>query len=75
MIETRDDDADQAPVLIVEEGGITATCSVLTRRVSRVRSALAAGRRGALGGYLTDEEPLEVVFYCPECAEREFGPD
>jgi hypothetical protein len=25
--------------------------------------------------YLTDDEPPEVVFYCPDCAEREFGPD
>jgi hypothetical protein len=24
--------------------------------------------------YLTDEPP-RVVFYCPECAEREFGGD
>jgi len=23
--------------------------------------------------YLTDDEPAEVVFYCPACAEREFG--
>jgi hypothetical protein len=23
--------------------------------------------------YLTDDEPAEVVFYCPRCAEREFG--
>jgi hypothetical protein len=22
--------------------------------------------------YLTDDEPAEVAFYCPECAEREF---
>jgi hypothetical protein len=22
--------------------------------------------------YLTDDEPPELVFYCPECAEREF---
>jgi hypothetical protein len=22
--------------------------------------------------YLTDDEPAEVVFYCPECALREF---
>jgi hypothetical protein len=22
----------------------------------------------------TDDEPPEIVFYCPECAEREFGP-
>jgi hypothetical protein len=23
--------------------------------------------------YLTNDEPAEVVFYCPACAEREFG--
>ena len=23
--------------------------------------------------YLTDDEPPGVIFYCPECAEREFG--
>jgi hypothetical protein len=23
----------------------------------------------------TDDEPPELVFYCPECAEREFGGD
>ena len=22
--------------------------------------------------YLTEDEPAEVVFYCPSCAEREF---
>jgi hypothetical protein len=22
--------------------------------------------------YLTDDEPAELVFYCPECAGREF---
>jgi hypothetical protein len=25
--------------------------------------------------YLTDDEPPELVFYCPECAEREFADD
>jgi len=25
--------------------------------------------------YLTDDEPPEPAFYCPECAEREFGDD
>ncbi|HEY6607108.1 MAG TPA: hypothetical protein VIZ44_12200 [Gaiellaceae bacterium] len=25
--------------------------------------------------YLTDDEPAELVFYGPECAEREFGGD
>ena len=23
--------------------------------------------------WLTDDEPAELVFYCPACAEREFG--
>jgi hypothetical protein len=23
--------------------------------------------------YLTDDEPAEVAFYCPDCAERELG--
>jgi hypothetical protein len=25
--------------------------------------------------YLTDDEPPELVFYCPGCAEREFDAD
>ena len=25
--------------------------------------------------WLTDDEPPELVFYCPLCAEREFGSD
>jgi hypothetical protein len=25
--------------------------------------------------YLTDDEPPELAFYCPGCAEREFGDD
>ncbi len=25
--------------------------------------------------YLTDDEPVEVVFYCLDCAESEFGSD
>jgi hypothetical protein len=31
--------------------------------------------RGALWAFHTDDEPPENVFYCPECAEREFGDD
>jgi hypothetical protein len=23
--------------------------------------------------YLTDDEPPELAFYCPDCAEQEFG--
>ena len=23
--------------------------------------------------YLTDDEPREIVFYCVDCSEREFG--
>jgi len=26
-----------------------------------------------LSAYLTDDEPPELEFYCPSCAEREFG--
>jgi hypothetical protein len=33
---------------------------------------LAAGRRGALASRLTDDEPPELVFYCPDCGELEF---
>jgi hypothetical protein len=25
--------------------------------------------------FLTDDEPPELAFFCPECAEREFGPE
>jgi hypothetical protein len=25
--------------------------------------------------YLTDDEPAELVFYCPVCAEQAFGGD
>lgn len=33
---------------------------------------VAAGRRGALVRLTNDDEPPEVVFYCTDCAEREF---
>jgi hypothetical protein len=26
-------------------------------------------------GIFTDDEPPEIAFFCPECAEREFGCD
>ena len=25
--------------------------------------------------YLTDDEPAELAFYCPDCAKREFSSD
>jgi hypothetical protein len=25
--------------------------------------------------YLTDDEPPELAFYCPKCADNEFGGD
>jgi hypothetical protein len=28
---------------------------------------------GRWQAWLTDDEPAELVFYCPACAEREFG--
>jgi hypothetical protein len=38
-----------------------------------MRSGLAAGYDERWRAYLTDDQPSEVAFYCPECAEREFG--
>jgi hypothetical protein len=29
--------------------------------------------RSSGGAHLTDHEPPEFTFFCPECAEREFG--
>jgi hypothetical protein len=42
------------------------------------RSVPSAARAGCLAdderwrAYLTDDEPQELAFYCPDCAEREF---
>jgi hypothetical protein len=36
----------------------------------RVRQGLASGRGGSLAGVVTCDEPPELAFYCPECAER-----
>jgi hypothetical protein len=55
------------------------TCPLVARKSTLISSeppeaALAACRRGALfSAYLTDDEPPELAFYCPGCAEREFG--
>jgi hypothetical protein len=39
-----------------------------------VRPYLAGGRARLDGSLTADEdEPVEVVIYCPECDEREFG--
>jgi len=34
-----------------------------------------SGSCGALrrSAYLTDDEPPELAFYCPDCRDREFG--
>jgi hypothetical protein len=29
----------------------------------------------AYPAYVSDDEPPEVAFFCPDCAEREFGGD
>jgi hypothetical protein len=42
----------------------------------RVPRRVAAGRRRAMAGLPGGDdldEPAELVFYCPSCAEREFG--
>jgi hypothetical protein len=36
---------------------------------------LVANRRSRWSAYLTDDEPPELAFSCPECADREFGDD
>jgi hypothetical protein len=39
---------------------------------------VAGGRRGALARLSRCDDldaPAELVFYCPDCAEREFGDD
>jgi hypothetical protein len=44
--------------------------------VHGVRGGLAPRRSGALARFGCDEdldEPGELYFYCPECAEREFS--
>jgi hypothetical protein len=41
-------------------------------------AAVAGGRLTPSTGrpaHLTDDEPPELAFYCPTCAEREFGGD
>ena len=35
----------------------------------------SSGGDGRWEAYRTDDEPAEVVFYCPSCAEREFERD
>ena len=34
---------------------------------------LPADRTTRWQAWLTDDEPAELVFYCPACGEREFG--
>ena len=41
--------------------------------VRRVSGRVAPGAGERWQTYLTDDEPPEIAFYCPECAEREFG--
>jgi hypothetical protein len=48
--------------------------SVRLRRRSVEPAWLPADDERQLG-YLTDDEPPELGFYCPDCAEREFAGD
>jgi hypothetical protein len=34
---------------------------------------MPAGDESRWEAYLTDDEPPELAFYCPECARREFS--
>jgi hypothetical protein len=38
-----------------------------------MRRRVASGDEDRWEAYLIDDEPAEVVFYFPRCAEREFG--
>jgi hypothetical protein len=52
-----------------------------SKTVQRLKCALcgrwsegeAEGWRAYRNDDLTDAQPLEIVFFCPDCADREFG--
>jgi Zn finger protein HypA/HybF involved in hydrogenase expression len=55
-------------------------CERLLERVRRDRlrcaecfAAWSDDPEARFRGYLTDDEPPDVVLFCPECAETEFG--
>jgi hypothetical protein len=39
----------------------------------RIAPAAAIGWKADIGDDLRDDDPSEVVMFCPECWEREFG--
>ena len=44
----------------------------LIPRCAECEAAWLSADEAHWGAYLTDDEPPELAFYCPECAEREF---
>jgi hypothetical protein len=71
-------DADQPPVLIVEKG-VLDSHAVDTWQVALIPSCTECDARWLPAdeerwrAYLTDDEPPELAFFCPECSEREFA--
>ena len=47
----------------------------LIPRCAECEAAWLPADRGRWQAWLTDDEPPELAFYCPDCAEREFGAD
>jgi hypothetical protein len=47
----------------------------LIPRCAECESAWLPADEERWAAYLTDDEPPDVVFYCPVCAECEFGGD
>jgi hypothetical protein len=45
---------------------------VLIPQCAECRAAWLPADKDRREAYLTDDEPPELAFYCPACAEREF---
>jgi len=79
VVGTRDDDADQPPVLIVgrrpRDSPVSAEQVALIPRCAECDALWLPADENRWCAYLTDDEPAELVFYCPVCAEQAFGGD
>ncbi len=55
---------------------MSAESVALIPECAEVRRPLVVGLdKERWSAFCTDDEPPELVFYCPECAEWEFDPD